>query len=309
MFVTKLVPQLKPHESCVDVPKEVCVRSQTNPRKVQKPVIKKRCYTPSEESGLGVLASTAESDSDVLAQPAAQQCPARCRKAIRSGDCDPSCASYGTVCGPCVQKTTPAPPQCPLRCRDAIRTGNCDPTCTAYNSICGECIPKYNPPPKTTPPPPPQCPSKCRAAIKRGVCDPSCNTYNSVCGPCVPKTTPPPPQCPAKCRNAIQTGNCDSSCNSFSYVCGRCVPKTTPPPPQCPSKCKNAIKQSELGNVTPHATDTTPYVGGAPPPHPNLCRVGTSLLPLRAAGASLPSLGTVFSSSHVTSLLGRPLGK
>ena len=50
--VTKLVPKLEPTEECVDVPKEVCTRSRTNPRKVQKPVIKKWCYIPSEESGL-----------------------------------------------------------------------------------------------------------------------------------------------------------------------------------------------------------------------------------------------------------------
>merc|ERR1712055_38968 len=50
--VTKLVPKLEPAEECVDVPKEVCTRSRTNPRKVKKPVIKKWCYVPSEESGL-----------------------------------------------------------------------------------------------------------------------------------------------------------------------------------------------------------------------------------------------------------------
>jgi len=50
--VSKLVPKLEPTEECVDVPKEVCTRSRTNPRKVKKPVIKKWCYVPSEESGL-----------------------------------------------------------------------------------------------------------------------------------------------------------------------------------------------------------------------------------------------------------------
>lgn len=51
-FVTKLVPLLKPQQECVDIPKEVCSRSRQNPRKVQKPVVKKWCYVPSEESGL-----------------------------------------------------------------------------------------------------------------------------------------------------------------------------------------------------------------------------------------------------------------
>merc|ERR1712025_9948 len=50
--VTKLVPKLTPTEECVDVPKEVCTRSRTNPRKVKKPVVKKWCYIPSEESCL-----------------------------------------------------------------------------------------------------------------------------------------------------------------------------------------------------------------------------------------------------------------
>jgi len=39
--VTKLVPHLSPKEECVDIPKEVCSRSRKNPRKVQKPVVKK----------------------------------------------------------------------------------------------------------------------------------------------------------------------------------------------------------------------------------------------------------------------------
>merc|ERR1712168_1091748 len=50
--VTKLVPKLEPTEECVDVPKEVCTRSRSNPRKVKKPVVKKWCYIPTEESGL-----------------------------------------------------------------------------------------------------------------------------------------------------------------------------------------------------------------------------------------------------------------
>merc|ERR1711887_45570 len=46
--VTKLVSKLTPTEECVDVPKEVCTRSKTNPRKVKKPVVKKWCYIPTE---------------------------------------------------------------------------------------------------------------------------------------------------------------------------------------------------------------------------------------------------------------------
>ena len=43
--VTKLVPSLKARENCIDIPKEVCSRSRTNPRKVDKPVVKKWCYS------------------------------------------------------------------------------------------------------------------------------------------------------------------------------------------------------------------------------------------------------------------------
>merc|ERR1712032_1635285 len=47
-------------EECVDVPKEVCTRSRTNPRPVKKPVVKKWCYVPSEESGLAYSPSPAQ---------------------------------------------------------------------------------------------------------------------------------------------------------------------------------------------------------------------------------------------------------
>ena len=50
--VTKLVPRLTPVEECVDVPREVCQKGRGNPRRVVKPVTKKWCYVPSQESGL-----------------------------------------------------------------------------------------------------------------------------------------------------------------------------------------------------------------------------------------------------------------
>merc|ERR1712038_1138398 len=64
-YETKLVPVLKPRENCVDVPKEVCVRMRANPRKVKKPVIKKWCYTPTEESG---LSTDDNADADIDAE-------------------------------------------------------------------------------------------------------------------------------------------------------------------------------------------------------------------------------------------------
>ena len=50
--VTKLVPKLSPVEECSDVPKEICTKGKANPRTVLKPITKKWCYNPSEESGL-----------------------------------------------------------------------------------------------------------------------------------------------------------------------------------------------------------------------------------------------------------------
>ena len=50
--VTKLFPVLSPSKECSDVPREVCVMSRINPAKKKRPVIKKWCYVPSQESGL-----------------------------------------------------------------------------------------------------------------------------------------------------------------------------------------------------------------------------------------------------------------
>jgi len=43
--VTKLVPRLEPSEECVDVPKEVCARVRGKAFEVEKPTVKKWCYT------------------------------------------------------------------------------------------------------------------------------------------------------------------------------------------------------------------------------------------------------------------------
>jgi len=51
-FVTKLVPHLKDKDQCVDIPLEICVRYDTNPRLVNKPVLKVWCYKTKEEGSL-----------------------------------------------------------------------------------------------------------------------------------------------------------------------------------------------------------------------------------------------------------------
>ena len=64
--VTKLVPKLVPVEKCADVPKEICARSKTNPRKIKKPLIKKWCYVPSKESGLLTTTPSTNINTDTV---------------------------------------------------------------------------------------------------------------------------------------------------------------------------------------------------------------------------------------------------
>jgi len=45
---TVLVPRLIQQPNCIKVPKEICVKAKTNPRKVKKPVVKEWCYRPSD---------------------------------------------------------------------------------------------------------------------------------------------------------------------------------------------------------------------------------------------------------------------
>ena len=48
--MTRLVPNLKPVEDCIDVPKEICSNQKLPPRTVKKPVTKTWCYTPEPET-------------------------------------------------------------------------------------------------------------------------------------------------------------------------------------------------------------------------------------------------------------------
>jgi len=45
---TVLVPRLIQQPNCIKVPKEICVNSKGNPKKVKKPVVKEWCYKPSD---------------------------------------------------------------------------------------------------------------------------------------------------------------------------------------------------------------------------------------------------------------------
>ena len=85
--VTKLVPALKEVEKCFDVPKEICVRQEVNPRKVKVPVVKKWCYVVS--------------------------CPETCTAAAERGECPQECEEFqgnNRCCAPCS-----------LQCQEAAR--------------------------------------------------------------------------------------------------------------------------------------------------------------------------------------------
>jgi len=54
-FVTKLVPHLKDTDKCIDIPLEICVRYDTNPRLVNKPILKIWCYKAKKDGSSGSL--------------------------------------------------------------------------------------------------------------------------------------------------------------------------------------------------------------------------------------------------------------
>ncbi len=43
-----LLSRLVPKPNCVKVPKEICVNTKKNPRRVKKPVVKEWCYRPKD---------------------------------------------------------------------------------------------------------------------------------------------------------------------------------------------------------------------------------------------------------------------
>ena len=45
---TSFPPRLVPKPNCVKVPKEICINTKKNPRRVKKPVVKEWCYRPKD---------------------------------------------------------------------------------------------------------------------------------------------------------------------------------------------------------------------------------------------------------------------
>ena len=263
--VTKLVPQLKPAESCVDVPKEICSRSLKNPRKVSKPVIKKWCYVPSEESGLNPFSDSdrkPDNQGKEEVSPPSQDtsCPRSCLDSKTRGVCDPRCNQYAEECGvpvcqppppttalPTTTTTTTAAPSCPRSCGFGYQSNKvCEPQCNIPE--CG-----FDPDCNA-----PVCPSTCTPGFQsNGICQkecdiPECN-FDPDCepppyDPPQPLTTPAPqtttratttttaptttsaPACPSSCRPGFQSnGNCELQCHTPG--CGF-DPDCNKPPPQ-----------------------------------------------------------------------------
>lgn len=168
--VTKLVPLLKPAEECVDIPKEVCVRSRTNPRRIQKPVIKKWCYTPTKESGLpGPPPRPPPPPRDPIRDPTPPD-----NNGGKQGY--PQVAPVPTSCAPGYDAN---------HCPSVHKNGVCNPECNtpACGLDGGDC--RAPPPPDPREEPKPSCArgypaSHCPSRASNGICDPECNT--NACG-------------------------------------------------------------------------------------------------------------------------------
>jgi len=210
--VTKLVPQLKEVEQCFDVPKEVCVRAQVNPRKVAKPVIKKWCYVVS--------------------------CPDECVEAAKEGQCPAQCKEHegnSRCCAPCS-----------LTCQNAARNDQCPRECTQYEGnpkCCGGCSEQckkgardkqtlrecrqYRGNPECYYEDP--CPSKCRRDPTRDDCEPFQNIPGCYQAPVK--------LCDPVCEAAASRGECENECYQ-EYGLGACCPT-------CPNICKQFAKEEK----------------------------------------------------------------
>jgi len=229
--VTKLVPLLKPRENCLDIPKEVCSRRRTSPRKVQKPVVKRWCYTslgpdtprppppPPIDNEQGKCRAGQRKGPGgrciEIDNPPVETCSRECMRSIERGECRPDCQATG-LCPPC--KSTPEP--CSRSCETSIRNGECRPECTS-NRQCPRCTPKR------------ECSRQCQNYIRNGECRPECNVPE--CPRCTPKR-----ECSRQCQNYIRNGECRPECNVPE--CPRCTPDT---PPQCSRRCQNFIRNGD----------------------------------------------------------------
>lgn len=269
--VTKLVPQLVEVENCFDVPKEVCVRSEQNPRKVAKPVIKKWCYVVKCEDECVAAAARGEClpqcetyrGDDKCCAP----CPSSCLQAARSQQqCSSECQRYSDNPKCCFQ--------CPAKCLDSVRKAESNPSCRRFEKIPNCYIEKFEsskPEPvlvetcKDTDP-------ACYQAAQRGSCPNECYTKygesqdrndQDCCGTCpdlckdyarTQESTYKNGtldcatfdeetcffQCPAECQKAYRDGESLASC--AKYQDRPDLPNCYRP---CPSRCESAYRAGE----------------------------------------------------------------
>ena len=212
--VTKLVPQLKEVENCFDVPKEVCTRSEVNPRKVAKPVIKKWCYVVS--------------------------CPDECVEAAKRGECPLQCKEHegnSRCCAPCS-----------LTCQSAASKDQCPRECTQFEGnpkCCGGCSEKckkgardqetlaecrqYRGNPECYYEDP--CPSRCRSDPTRSDCESYKNIPGCYIAPVIASL------CDEDCEAAASKGECTNECWQKNGL-GACCPT-------CPNICKQFAREEQ----------------------------------------------------------------
>jgi len=230
-FVTKLVPSLREVENCFDVPKEVCVRSQVNPRKVARPIVKKWCYVA--------------------------QCPDTCVEAAKEGKCLPECEEFrdqSKCCAPCSLKCQEAArsDQCPRECeqyrgKDPSCCGGCPPECKDAARKCRDAVEKgdlrgldacNNTPAGCRKYPGDDCnySDPCPATCRRDGTQDICLRYRNIQG-CYIEPVLACEDLP-QCREAAKRGECLNECyEEYGEQAGCC--------PTCPNICKDFAKEQE----------------------------------------------------------------
>ena len=235
--VTKLAPRLEEVEVCFDVPKEVCVRSEVNPRKVAQPVLKKWCYVPQCDNECKEAAAKGECLPQCETYRGNDKCCAPCPSACLSAaaarqQCSRECQRYSDNQKCCYNPTTPPKPPnppmvrttpppgsttCPSDCAQAFRRKETLAECKKYKDKYNDCFYET---------PIPTCPSDCARAFRRNETLAKCKQYKDKYNDCYFAT------CSVECQKDAALGFCSSKCKEFEGKPDCCAPK-------CPAKCTN----------------------------------------------------------------------
>eukprot|EP00092_Neocalanus_flemingeri_P023887 GFUD01025912.1.p1 GENE.GFUD01025912.1~~GFUD01025912.1.p1 ORF type:complete len:697 (+),score=162.50 GFUD01025912.1:64-2154(+) len=251
-YVTKLVPQLKEVENCFDVPKEVCVREEVNPRKVAKPVIKRWCYVVScpeecvEAAKEGQCPAQCKKEHEGNSRCCAP-CSLTCQNAARNDQCPRECTQYEgntKCCGGCSEQ-----------CKKGVKDKKTMPECEQYRGNeecyyetqaeeCEECQPSIRRG---------ECSIECYLEYGLGACCPTCpnickqfareeQTYKNAtleldCSDFEDKSCYF--ECPKRCVNAFKKGETRQDCEKYSYL------EDCYKPPPCSRGCLEAAKNEQ----------------------------------------------------------------